>query len=238
MAEDKSLPLFGGEPSGIQVEDLIGPLNEVERVNLPRRLWYAGDPKLLRMRPRIAVVGSRKASRGGLESARQLARELCEHQVVIVSGLAEGIDSAAHLAAIESGGRTIAVLGTPLDRTYPARNRALQQTIVRDHLAITQFGPGSAVRPGNFILRNRTMALVVDASIIVEASDSSGSLSQGWEALRLGRQLFLLESLCRRSDLAWPRNMVEYGAIPISKTSDILDFVPSGLGQKLARAPF
>jgi DNA processing protein len=148
---------------------------------------------------------------------------------VVVSGLAEGIDTAAHNAAIEAGGRTIAVLGTPLDRTYPRSNTDLQKRIIREHVAVSQFASGFPTRPSNFILRNRTMALIVSASIIVEASDTSGALSQGWEALRLGRLLFIMESLFQKSD-KWPYEMVNYGAQVLSdeNTGAFLDVLPVG----------
>ena len=133
---------------------------------------------------------------------------------------------------------TIAVIGTPLERAYPRCNEALQHEIMRDHLVISQFAPRSVVKRGNFILRNRTMALIVDGSIIVEASDSSGSLSQGWEALRLGRQLFLLDSVLRRRDLAWPRKMLDYGARPISGMEEIQDAIPPDPGLALVETPF
>ena len=115
-----------------------------------------------------------------MAEAGDIARVLTrEGKAVIVSGLARGIDTAAHKAAIEAGGKTIAVLGTPLDRTYPAENKALQAEIIKNHLAVSQFRVGSEVFSSNFIRRNRVMALIADASVIVEAGESSGSLSQG-----------------------------------------------------------
>jgi len=235
---DRSPSLFGSADEGTTAEELLGALNETERIHAPKRLWTAGDCSLLRVRPRIAIVGARAASPQGVEIAARLATELVRRGFVIVSGLAEGIDAAAHRAAIAAGGRTIAVIGTPLERAYPHSNESLQHEIMRDHLVISQFAPASVVKRGNFILRNRTMALIVDGSIIVEASDSSGSLSQGWEALRLGRQLFMLESVLRRGDLAWPRRMLDYGAQPISGTEQILDVIPPGPGRALVEAPF
>lgn len=193
-------------------EELLGPLNEVEKKNAPRRLFIAGDRSLLHMSPRVSIVGSRKASKNGLAEARALAEKLASRRVIVVSGLAEGIDTSAHEGAIEAGGRTIAVLGTPLDEAFPARNRALQTRIMREHLAVSQFAPGVPSQPGNFPMRNRTMALLSDATVIVEAGEGSGSLHQGWEALRLGRPLFLSEALLHNSSLSWPKTMEGYGA--------------------------
>jgi DNA processing protein len=136
---------------GYSPDDLLGPLNDVERENAPERLYVAGARTLLKLGTRVSIVGSRKASAIGLKRARRLARSLAEHGVVVVSGLAEGIDTAAHEAAMAvPNGRTIAVLGTPLDRTYPAKNRALQRRIMEEHLAISQYPVGHPILKGNF----------------------------------------------------------------------------------------
>ena len=173
------------------LEDLIGPLNDVEKKFAPKQLYVVGQLPIPLPSPRVSVIGSRKASSKGLNAASNIATVLAKHNVVVVSGLAEGIDSSAHKAAIEANGQTIAVLGTPLDRVYPLKNLQLQDIIMQKHLAISQFPTGYPIQPKNFVIRNRTMALISDASIIVEASNSSGSLHQGWEALRLGRPLFI-----------------------------------------------
>jgi DNA processing protein len=209
-------------------EELLGPLNAVESKFAPRLVWAAGHPELLATDPRVAVVGSRKLSPAGEQRARDVSRFLVERSVVVVSGLAEGTDTIAHQTAIETGGRTIAVLGTPIHACYPASNRALQHRIGRDHLLISQFPPGTPVQRGNFVIRNRLMALIADASIIVEAGDSSGTLSQGWEALRLGRQLFILEPVAKDANLEWPAKMIEYGAVPLAldHLSDVMESLP------------
>src|SRR5262245_31788677 len=111
MKRDRTSPLFGGAEGGESPDSLLGPLSETERVHAPKRLWIAGDRSLLRARPRVAVVGARAASPEGLETARRLAVELVQHGFVVVSGLAEGIDTEAHRAAISARGRTIAVIG-------------------------------------------------------------------------------------------------------------------------------
>jgi len=206
-------------------EEVLRPLNEVERRNAPEELFLEGDVALLKSAPRVAVVGSRKASGDGLRRARRLSRLLVAEGVTVVSGLATGIDTVAHETAIRSGGRTIAVLGTPLDVFHPKSNRRLQEVIGREHLLVSQFPSGHPILRSNFPRRNRTMALLCDASVIVEAGDSSGSLSQGWEALRLGRPLFLLKSLVDREDLEWPREMLQYGAEVLEEPSDLFETV-------------
>jgi DNA processing protein len=174
-------------------------------------------------------VGSRKASPDGLEASARIARTLVGKEVVIVSGLAEGIDTAAHASTISNGGHTIAVLGTPINKVYPQKNYELQQEIMRDHLAISQFPIGHRTMPKDFVLRNRTMALISDATIIVEAGDTSGSLHQGWEALRLGRSLFLWKDILDDPKLTWPQKMLAYGAVELSDPRDVLDALPSAL---------
>lgn len=209
-------------------ESLVGPLSELERMHAPSELYVAGDRSLLRRAPKVSIVGSRKASEEGLRRAARLARRLVEREVVIVSGLAQGIDTAAHRAAIDANGRTIAVLGTPLDQVYPRSNAELQAEIASRHLLVSQFAPGTSVRRHFFPMRNRTIALLVDASVIVEAGDTSGSLSQGWEALRLGRTLFIMKSILDRKDLSWPRDMIGYGAQVLEDVEPLIEALPAG----------
>jgi DNA processing protein len=212
-------------------EDLLGPLNDVETRRSPKSLFVAGDPSLFKVQPRVAVVGSRKASADGLKRAAKLARLLVEHKAVVVSGLAEGIDAAAHHAAIEAGGKTIGVIGTPLDRCYPKSNTELQQLMMRDHAVVSQFPAGYPTMPKNFPIRNATMALIVNASVIVEAGETSGALSQGWETLRLGRMLFIMESVVNNRSLKWPNEMLGYGAqiLANDNLNAFFDALPSGL---------
>jgi DNA processing protein len=158
--------------------------------------------------------------------------------VVVVSGLARGIDTAAHRSAIESGGRTIAVLGTPLDQTYPRENAELQRLIMEEHLAVSQFPSGHPAGRTNFPRRNRTMALLTHATVIVEAAEGSGSLSQGWECLRLGRRLFIMRAVADTKSLAWPREMRKYGAEVLARTEELLDAIPIGVGGSFASLTF
>jgi DNA processing protein len=192
--------------------EILGDLNDVEAKYAPRNLFIRGNRDLLERGPRVSVVGSREPSPDGLKRAELLSKALCRRGIVVVSGLAAGIDRAAHQAALDAGGDTIAVLGTPLDQFYPKDNRGLQERIGAEQLLVSQFPFGYPVTPKNFPIRNRTMALLTDATVIVEAGERSGTLHQGWEALRLGRLLFLMESLARDRSLAWPAKMIAYGA--------------------------
>ncbi len=200
-------------------EELLGPLNDVERKYAPKQLFAEGDRDILLRGGRVSIVGSRKANPESLSRASRLARILAEHGHVVVSGLARGIDTAAHEAAIQAGGKTIAVIGTPLDKVYPKENTGLQMNIMREHLCISQFPVGYPVMPKNFPMRNRTMALITDATVIIEAGEKSGSLSQGWEALRLGRELFISGWLIETTKLKWPGQMLGYGARVLSENT-------------------
>jgi DNA processing protein len=215
-------------------EELLGPLNPQERLYAPKQLFVAGHAEWLREQPRVAVVGARKASPDGMKRAAKLARILVKHGAIVVSGLAEGIDAAAHMATIGADGRTVAVIGTSLSETFPAKHRELQQRLMRNHLVLSQFPDGYPTTRKNFPLRNRTMALISDASVIVEASDGSGSLSQGWEALRLGRPLFLMASILGQRGLSWPRTMLDYGAMVLDKPEDLLAQLPETVDNPLA----
>ena len=178
----------------------------------PRRLYAEGNLGLLEL-PRVSISGPRWASMKGLERTEELARRLAEAGVAVVSGLAKGIDAAAHWAAIRAGGTTIAVLGTPLDEVSPRRNEALQRVIAREHLVVSQFAPGSDVTSWNFTQRNRTIALMSHACVITDAcATSRGTQVQGWEALRLGRPLFIAADVIADAALAWPRRMCRKGA--------------------------
>ena len=220
-------------------KELLGPLDEVEQKNAPECLYVAGDTSLVTTRARVSIVGSRRASDIGLRRAGKLARLLVSRNIVVVSGLAEGIDTAAHTAAIEAQGRTIAVLGTALDKSFPAQNEMLQARIMQEHLAVSQFAPGSNGNRRSFPMRNRTRALISDATVIVEAGETSGTIHQGWEALRLGRSLYILESLADAGH-KWVREMQRYGALTLSDESSelFLDSLPGESRVERAEASF
>jgi len=211
-------------------QELLGrPLNEIEQKFAPSKLFLSsGSGRTVPLPgPRVAIVGSRKASSQGIFLAREIASFLAAKNVIVVSGLAAGIDTAAHEAAIRQGGSTIAVLGTSLDKSYPARNTELQRTIMHDHWALSQFPVGYPTEPKNFVIRNRTMALISDVSIIVEAGETSGSLHQGWEALRLGRPLFISEVITSNATLKWPKKMMDYGAVELKEYEEVIEVLPS-----------
>lgn len=211
---------------GAKTAELLGPLNPTEEKFAPVMLWTRGDATLLTRHPRVAIVGTRKPSSDGERRVKKLVRELLKVDAIIVSGLAEGVDTVAHTETLALGGRTIAVIGTPLDEVFPKQNAALQRRIGESDLLVSQFAAGVPTEKGNFPRRNRTMALIADASVIVEAGASSGTQSQGWEAIRLGRPLFLLKSLVD-SGLTWAKEMVDHGAFVLHKLTELFDVLPT-----------
>jgi DNA processing protein len=222
-------------PRTITPHELLGPLNELERKNAPTCLFVAGDIGIFETGARVSIIGARKATPEGIRRAARLAALLAERGIVVVSGLAAGIDTAAHTAAIKHRGRTrrtgrtVAVLGTPLDQVYPKQNAALQHEIMTQHLAVSQYPPGSPIERKNFPIRNLTMALLSDATVIIEASDSSGSLYQGREALRLGRHFFIAKSAVEVRGLTWPDEMLSRGARILSDETldEFFDLLPA-----------
>ncbi len=193
--------------------EVLGPLNELESKAVPPELFLRGDDSLLRDGLRVAVVGSRRASVQGLEWARRITEMLVSHGVTVVSGLALGIDTVAHQVAIDQGGRTVGVLGTGLDRCTPVRNRGLQEVIGENHLLVSQFPSGQVPQRSNFPRRNKLMALLSGATLIVEAATNSGTRHQGWEALRLGRSVLFPKRSLERQAPAWADKMIRAGAV-------------------------
>lgn len=182
-------------------------------------LYCAGDVRLLKRRA-VAVVGSRKPTPRGRKRAEQLVRALVSEEIVVVSGLALGIDTAAHESAIRYGGRTCAVLGVPLDRCTPVSNAALQETIYTQHLLISPFKAGSEVYRSNFPARNKIMAALTDATVIVEASETSGTLHQATECARLGRPLLIPQSLLKEHRAVWPKEFIEASQARVFHSAD------------------
>jgi DNA processing protein len=149
-----------------------------------------------------AVVGTRRASPAGRRYAAMLASLLAREEVTVVSGLAAGIDTEAHLAALEAGGRTLAVMGTGIDRVYPAENRELATRISRAGALISQFWPGAAPRAMNFPLRNVVTSGIAIGTVVVEAGPTSGARMQARIALEHGKRLFLPRDLVEREPWA------------------------------------
>lgn len=189
-------------------------------------LYYQGYWDLVETRA-VAVVGTRKPSEEGIKRAEKLTQLLVEDGFTIVSGLATGIDTVAHKTAISLGAPTIAVIGTPLSETYPRENRDVQSLIARDHLLISQvpvcryFDQDWRINRNFFLERNVTMSALTEATIIVEASDTSGTLTQARAALKQKRKLFILDSCFDVEGLRWPHTYEKRGAIRVRDYDDI-----------------
>lgn len=196
-------------------------------------LYFQGNWDITNARC-VAVVGTRNPTPEGEQRAAKLSQLLVRHDFCVVSGLARGIDAAAHKAALAAGGLTIAVLGTPITSVYPKENAELQQHIADNFLVISQVPIVRYSRqkvPANrlfFPERNITMSALTEATVIVEAGNTSGTLIQARHALQQGRKLFILDNCFRNPELTWPAKFQERGAIRISNFDQILEQLPSG----------
>ncbi|HSP72765.1 MAG TPA: DNA-processing protein DprA [Gaiellaceae bacterium] len=182
----------------------------------------AADPELLAARS-VALVGARSCSPYGSTVARALGRELAAAGLVVVSGLARGVDGEAHRGALEAGGRTVAVLGCGIDRDYPAAHRELAARIAATGLVVSEYPPGVAPAPWRFPARNRIVAGLCAATIVVEARERSGALITADLALEEGRDVFAVpgEITSRLSD--GPNALLRLGAIPLTRAADVLE---------------
>ena len=187
--------------------------------SIPPCLYFQGYWNFTEM-PSVAVIGTRHPTAAGRRRARRLTRLLAADGYAIVSGLARGIDTVAHETALDEGGVSVAVMGTPLQQQYPRENRALRDELAARHLVVTQFPAISEVRPHFFPERNRTMSALSDATVIVEAGETSGTRTQAKAALDQGRPLFILDS-CFRRGLSWPEKFEARGAIRVRDYEDI-----------------
>ncbi|HEX5609062.1 MAG TPA: DNA-processing protein DprA [Solirubrobacterales bacterium] len=197
-----------------------------DAADAPWALIGRGDPGLLDgIEPfgAVTIVGSRRATSYGREVGRELGRELAAAGMVVVSGLAFGIDACAHRGAIDAGGRTIAVLGCGPDVAYPAAHRALWRRISETGLVISEFPPGAAPWRWTFPARNRIMAALAGMTVVVEAAARSGSLITADLAADLGRDLGAVPGPITSRASAGPNNLLAGGACVIRGAQDVLD---------------
>ncbi|MGO9447683.1 MAG: DNA-processing protein DprA [Solirubrobacteraceae bacterium] len=169
----------------------------------------------------VAVVGTRKASPAGLERARQISHQLVDAGYVVVSGLAAGIDAASHLATLEAGGRTIAVVGTGLRHSFPRQNAELQRRLGAESAVLSQFEPDQDARKWTFPMRNAVMSGIARATVVVEATYTSGARMQARLALEHGRPVVLMEALLEHE---WARAYAERpGVYVVAEVAEVVD---------------
>jgi len=188
---------------------------------------------LIRDDSAVSVVGSRKASDRGLAIAAGVARELVTRDVTVAAGLALGIDTAAHRAALAGGGRTVAVIGTGINKVYPAENRDLHEEIASRGLLLSQFWPDAPPQKQNFLMRNATMSGYGLATVVVEAGEHSGARAQARMAVEHGRPVILTDLVVERND--WAKALVGRPGIHVaSSLSSVLDAVDQIIAERSA----
>ena len=188
----------------------------------PPLLFVRGDPGCLRT-PQLAIVGTRNPTPMGWETAHRFAAYLAGAGMVITSGLALGIDAAAHQGALSSGGRTIAVMGTSLDRVYPAKHRDLAHAIAGQGALVSEFPIGTAPAAGNFPQRNRLISGLALGVLVVEAAAQSGSLITARQAVEQGREVFAIPGSIHNPLAKGCHSLIRQGAKLVETAADILE---------------
>lgn len=197
--------------------------------NPPKKLYFIGHLPSTRV-PTVAIVGSRKPTSYGKEVTYQIAYDLAKKGVVIVSGLALGVDGIAHRAALDAGGKTIAVLANSVDTIYPATHRNLGNDIVdKGGAIISEYEPPTAARDFQFLERNRIVSGLSDAIIITEATARSGTLSTAAHALEQGREVFVVPGNITSPLSVGCNKLLKQGATPITCAEDVLEVIAPDL---------
>ena len=191
----------------------------------PKKLFIRGKLPAKRVKT-VAIVGTRKPSAYGREIATKIASECAKNGIVVVSGLALGIDSIAHRAAIDSGGKTIAVLANGVDKIYPRSHEDLGQKILQTNGAIlSEYPNNTPARPWQFLARNRIVSGLADAVVIIEAASRSGTLSTANHALDQGKEIFAVPGNITSPLSAGCNQLIKNGANPLTSVEDLLDFL-------------
>ncbi len=192
----------------------------------PLVLYVRGDARVLSQFA-VAIVGTRKPSAYGLQVARRLARDLADRRLVIVSGMARGIDSAAHHGALEGNGKTVAVQGRGMDAIYPSENRKLAEKIVESGAVISEFPLGTGPTPENFPIRNRIISGLSLGVVIVEAAEYSGSLITAGLALDQNREVFAVPGNITSPQSFGPNHLIKQGAKLVDQWMDVVEELPA-----------
>lgn len=207
--------------------DYPGLLNDLG--DPPPLLFVRGNPEVLGL-PQLALVGSRKPTRSGAETAREFSRALANAGLAITSGLALGIDAAAHQGALDAGGITIAVMGTGPDRLYPARNQRLAEAIAERGALVTEYPVGTPVLANNFPRRNRVISGMAVGTLVVEAALRSGSLITARLAMEQGREVFAIPGSIHNPMARGCNALIKQGAKLVETAQDIGDELGALIG--------
>ncbi len=211
--EHRGLLMLGDERYPERLKEISAP---------PLALFYQGDVAVL-AEPQLAIVGARASTPQGLESAKGFAAELVKCGLTVTSGLALGIDGAAHRGALEAGGKTIAVCATGLDRVYPARHRTLAHEIAANGVLVSEFPPGTPPLPEHFPRRNRVISGLSLGVLVVEAAPESGSLITARLALEQGREVFAVPGSIHAPTSRGCHALIRQGAKLTETIHDILE---------------
>ena len=218
----------------ITTDELLYPKLLLQIHNPPFILYYRGNLEIFN-RPSIAVVGPRQASFYGKQVVIKIISELVQAGFLIISGLALGIDTEAHQVTLDNNGKTAAVLGTGLDTIYPSINRSLSEKIIKDGCLISEFPPDTSPLRNNFPRRNRIIAGLAQATLVIEASEKSGALITARFALAENREVMAVPGSIFSPSSQGTNNLIKLGGWPITETQDIFSIL--GMDITLDHAP-
>jgi len=207
----------------LTLSDPAYPRELLETADPPLLLFLMGNAGLLAHPQRLAVVGSRNPTPQGAQNAHDFAQALAAAGVCVVSGMALGVDGAAHTGALDAGGATVAVVGTGLDRVYPSRHRALAHRIAQTGLVVSEFVLGTSPTPANFPKRNRIIAGLSQGTLVVEAALASGSLITARLAAEMGREVFAIPGSIHATQAKGCHALIRQGAKLVESAQDVLE---------------
>lgn len=223
------------EPRLLSASSFPEELADLEQL-VPTTLWICGREEVLVVRPRVAIVGTRRATNYGLRITRELAAAVVRAGGCVVSGLAAGIDGAAHRAALEADGATIAVLGTGIDRAFPAGHRTLQEQIGRRGVLLSELDRDDHGKPFTFPQRNRIIAALASVVVVVEAPVKSGALGTADIALKLGRTVAAVPGPIDQPQSSGANLLIREGAQILTGVEDLLALIGLTPPLRAARA--
>lgn len=230
-AEIERLEALHARVITLEDEDYPALLREIH--DPPIALYVRGDLPKAHAQPCLAVVGSRRCSTYGVNTAQMLARDLAANGLTIVSGMARGIDAAAHRGAMEAGGQTIAIVGTGLETTYPKEHKGLEAEIMVQGAVISEFPLGTPPLPQNFPYRNRILSGLCFGVLVIEAAEHSGSLITARLAYEQGREVFAVPGNITSQTSFGPNYLIKDGAKLVQQWRDVVEELPLDVKEKI-----